>query len=323
MRLLKRLVDIFFWLLIVCFGACFAVGASAVILEERIALPLRSALAYLTRIAPFSIFEVLLIGAPILLLALLAHGHLSAVVTVAKLTLVGYVITLGIPSRLPPRVSEPDEPTFSEYIRAAELVCDHLGTLSPIDGDMRRPAAEAAADYARRELCIEAAYTPVVKTSLAPAVLTDMGVLAYYAFPTAEVTVNGTAPDFMRTFSTAHELMHFLGVVREDEANLYAFISLADSGDDTLKFSAYLSAFVYLGAEIGAQNVDTYEQIYAQLPENARNSLKLRREFLADRDAKISDMSASLGDVTISLRDPRGAESYSYTSRLIVDHLLQ
>ncbi len=323
MRLLKRLVDICFWLILLCYGSCFVTGASASLFEEKVGLPLRTMLSHLTEILPFSIFEVLLIAAPILLLALLAHGRLSTVTAVAKLTLVGYVITLGIPSGLPSRVTAPQEPEVSEYVRAAELICERLNALPAIGEDMRASAAQAAANYARDSLGVGAAYTPMVKTSLAPAVLTDMGVLAYYAFPTAEVTVNGTAPDFMMVYSTAHETMHFLGVTREDEANLFAFIALAESGDGALKFSAYLSAFVYVGAEIGARNSDTYDEIYAKLPEYAKSALRLRREFLSEKDERISSLSETIGNAIISLRDPRGTDSYSYTSRLIVAYLLQ
>lgn len=322
MRLLKKFVDVLFWLMLLCFGACFITGASATLFEQKLGLPLRTMLSHLTELLPFSVFEVLLIVTPLLLLAFLAHGKISGVTVTAKLVVTGYILTLGIPSQLPPRVSDPGEPTMDEYVRAAELVCEQMNTLSPGISDVQS-AVNAATDYARSQLGIDSAYNPTVKPSLAPAILTDMGVLAYYAFPTAELAVNGTAPEFMRLFSAAHEAMHFLGIMREDEANLYAFVSLSQSADDTLKYAAYLNAFVYIGAEIGTRNSDTYDQIYAKLPENARNLLSMRRKFLSDGDDRMSAVSTAIGDRIVSLRDPRGLESYSYTSRLIVEHLLQ
>ncbi len=322
MQLIKRLVDILFWLLLLAFGACFFPDA-VLPLEERVCAPVRISLSHVTSGFGVPLFEIMVVGIPIFLIAMLAGGRISAVITVAKLLLAAYIITLGVPSRLPSRISVTAEPTVEDYTRAATLVCERLGSLSPPDEDVRSSAALAAQEYAADKLNVQSAPPPRIKTSLAPALLTDMRIVAYYAFASAEVVVNSYAPDFMIAFSAAHETIHFLGIANEDEANFFAFAALAESGDEALEFSAYLCAFVYVGAVLCAEDRDTYDEIYANLPDSARELLDLRHTFVERGDGRLGALSDTLNDVAISLRDSRGADSYSYTSRLVVAYLLQ
>lgn len=321
MRLIKRVVNILFWLLLLAYGACFFLDA--VPLEERVCAPIRMTVSHVTSGLKIPIFEIMVVGIPILLIAMLACGHISPVLTVAKLLLAAYIVTLGVPARLPPRISGISEPGIEEYKRAASLVCERINALTPSDGDASSTAALAARTYATDKLNVQSGIAPVVKASLAPALLTDMGIVAYYAFASAEIVLNGYAPDFMIAFAAAHETTHFLGITNEDEANLFAFAALAESGDETLEFSAYLCAFVYIGAVICSEDRDAYDEMYADLPASARELLDARHDFLERSDGRLGAFSDTLNDVAISLRDSRGAQSYSYTSRLLVAYLLQ
>ena len=323
MRLIKKLVDLLFWSLLLVFGLCFVSDSAAVLFDERIGTPLRIAISYPMGAFFVPVFEIMVIGVPLLLIFLLADGRIFGVISVAKLLIAAYIVTLGIPARVPPRIAVASEPTSEQYALAADIVCKRLWELPVPQGDTVAEAAVAAAEYAERELGVEQAIPPRIKASLAPAIIADMGIVAYYAFPTAEIITCTDAPDFMTVFSTAHETMHFFGVANEDEANLFALAALLDSGNESLEYSAYLCAFVYVGSALCTEDRDTYDKIYAKLPDFARESLDERTSFLKRGEGRLGSVSDVLNDVALTLRDPRGAESYSYTSRLVVEYLLQ
>lgn len=323
MRLIKKLVDILFWSLLLVFGLCFVSDSAAVLFDERLGTPLRIALSYPMRAFSVPIFEIMVIGVPLLLIFLLADGRIFGVISVAKLLIAAYIVTLGIPARVPPRTAAVSDPTTEQYALAADIICKHLGALPAPQDDTFAEAAIAAAEYAERELDIEQAVPPRIKLSLAPAIIADMGIVAYYAFPTAEIITCTYAPDFMTVFSIAHETMHFFGIANEDEANLFALAALLDSANESLEYSAYMCAFVYVGSVLCIEDRDTYDEIYAKLPDFARESLDERTSFLKRGEGKLGSVSDALNDVAITLRDPRGADSYSSTSRLVVEYLLQ
>ena len=323
MRLIKGLVGILLWPLLLALCASLAAPRIAVLIDGRICMPLRSALSRLFAILHIPIFEILIVAIPILLIVALVRARLSVITTVAGMLLISYVVTLGVPSALPRRTPDTLEPTTDDYIRAATVIARGLGDTAPPSTDMRVEAASAAAKYARDTLAISGAIVPRIKATLAPNILAKIGVIAYYAFPTAEVVVNTAAPDFMIATASAHETMHLLGVTNEDEANLFAIAALLECGDESLKFCAYLCAFVYVGARLCTQDRDTYDEIYALLPDSARMALALRRDFLSARGGSLGAISSTLNDAAIALRDPRGADSYSASASLIVAYLLQ
>ena len=323
MRMVKRMVDLFLWLLLLSFGACFLISGLAPVLDARVCMPLRELMTGITGAVYAPIFELLVVCVPVVLIIMLVCGKLTGVTTVAKLLLISYVITLGIPSKQPIRVESREEPTIEEYITVARLISDKISELPEPDGYELSSAATAAVEYAHKKLNAKETDIPKVKNTVVPTMLAKMGIVAYFAFATAEVVVNTSAPGFMSVLATAHEVMHFLGITREDEANLFATVALIESGDPTLALSAYLSAFVYVGARICDEKRDTYSEIYAHLPAFAREMLEFRAHFLKEKGGTLATVSDTLNDYAVSLHDPRGAESYSETAALLVPYFLE
>jgi hypothetical protein len=254
---------------------------------------------------------------------MLARGYISGITTVAKLLLVAYIITLGVPARQPSTLGEPREYTIEEYEEAARIICERISRFSPPEIYSPSLAVSAAMDYANGTLGVDMTEAPRVKRTAAPAFLTEMGIVAYYAFPTSEIVINTSAPDFMAVLSSAHEAMHLFGISREDEANFFAVLALISSGDQALSFCAHLCAFVYVGAHICVQNRDTYSEIYDRLPDFAKEMLKKRTQFLQGKGSITGPVSDALNDAAISLRDSRGADSYSQSAALLVSYFLE
>ena len=323
MHMVKRIVNIFLVLLVLGFCACFIKPELASVLESKICLPLRALMSGATSSFAIPIFELLVVCLPILVIVMLARGYITGITTVAKLLIIAYIITLGVPARQPSTLDVQGEYTTGDYEVAARIICDGISSLSQAENYSPSSVVAATMNYAVSALGVDMAESPRVKPTAAPALLTEMGIVAYYAFPTAEIITCTYAPDFMTAFSIAHEAMHFFGITNEDEANLFALAALLKSANESLQYSAYLCAFVYVGSVLCAEDRDTYDEIYAQLPDFARESLDDRNAFLKRGEGKLGSLSDDLNDIAITLRDPRGSESYSHTSSLIVGYLLQ
>jgi len=265
--------------------------------DVRVANPIRQILNGVLGAIKIPIFEILLFLLPIILLILLLKGRVRYMTAILCMLIAAYLITIGIPSAKAPRLLP--SITDSEYINATRTAAEKLAKLS-----------------------YENIFIPQ-KYSLISSVLTKMGIYAYYAFPTAEVVVNEGLPMPMRPFAQAHELAHLEGIIREDEANLYAFSHLVESGDPCNEFSAYFAAFCSLAAITYTISADEYFTIYSMLPDKVKEYLSDRREFSSYGSGVLGTLSGSLNDAAISVHDSRGSKSYNATAARLADYILK
>lgn len=296
--------------------------------ERRVALPARTLYAAVLNGVPLPVFEV---GAASLLLAIpfviwryiKGKGSLGVLTLALELFVFGYIITVGVPSARPSQ-SEGGEASESDVLAAAELIgerlcgaADALGDGEEVDFSVLR---RAVAEYAEATLSVSAAHTPRIKSTLSPALLSRLDILAYYSPATAEIISDPEQPSFMQAQSAAHELFHFFGVMREDEATYAAFAALSHSSDPYLYYAAYLSAFVSVGARLYKQSPDDYCIILDLLPPRVKKDLTERQTFV-DKSADAA-VSATLNDAALCLYDARGGGSYSRAADLIIKALL-
>jgi len=99
-----------------------------------------------------------------------------------------------------------------------------------------------------------------------------------FFFPfTAEANVNMDFPPALLPATIAHELAHQRGVAKEQEANFVAVLACLNYGDDDFVYSAALMAYTYLGNALYGQDRAAWERIYDRLSED------VLRDFAADR----------------------------------------
>ena len=71
MRMVKRIVDLFLWLLLLSFGACFLISGLAPVFDERVCMPLRELMTGITGAVYAPIFELLVVCVPVVLIIML------------------------------------------------------------------------------------------------------------------------------------------------------------------------------------------------------------------------------------------------------------
>ena len=293
------------------------VGADqAQFVEKHIAFPIRSLFAGIFDIIRIPAFELFLIGSPLLFaLALVRRRGLALLTLIAVLLFSSYCINLAIPANAE-SISEQGsgEPDMA---LAARLIADKLNSFGDVLVSDTEDTCMAVTAAVEKYASLQSLPTDLcsVKPSVLSSIFDRMGILALYAFPTGEVIVNTSQPQFMLPFSAAHEYMHYLGISREDEADISAFTALESCGDEALEYSAYITAFSYVGGALYKASADDYWKIYDDLSDTVKDHLSERGEYL--RDIGTNKFSALLNNAAISMRDSRGSASYSNSARLI------
>ena len=90
-------------------------------------------------------------------------------------------------------------------------------------------------------------FTPPPKPVLASRGLSIMRVSGIYIPFTFEATVNAEMPHFNIPFTMMHELAHFKGFMREDEANFIAYLASREMDDPVFQYSGTVLALIYTG----------------------------------------------------------------------------
>ena len=88
-------------------------------------------------------------------------------------------------------------------------------------------------------------FTPPPKPVLASCGLSIMRVGGIYIPFTFEATVNADMPHFNIPFTMMHELAHFQGFMREDEANFIAYLAAREMDDPIFQYSGVVQALMY------------------------------------------------------------------------------
>lgn len=318
----RKIYFTIFVLLIAIFLVSHVSDRVSYIARAYITLPVRNFLIFFTNLVPFPLFEVLS-GIVIAFIALSIYkiargrGSVGSLLLVLSFFISGYIISIGIDSTA--KEKENIQPSYDEILFAGENIADELvkSCLELESCEMNESQSEVFATIKLDNTLI----IPKAKYSFFSKGLTRLGVLSYYSPFTMEIVANKEQPSFMLRFSLVHELAHYLGYIREDEATLYAFSTLVSSQDAYNRYSAYLYAYILVGSYLYSKSYPEYVKIYDKLPPRVKKDLKKREEFLAGEGE--NSLGDRLNNGAIELVDGRGAMSYTNSINLIVNYILQ
>lgn len=120
---------------------------------------------------------------------------------------------------------------------------------------------------------------PSVKPSIYSYLGNYLGFTGYYNPFSGEAQVNTTIPQFVRPFTTCHEIGHQLGYAKESEANFAGYLSAAASGDSAFLYSVYFEMFAYAGRYLYYSDSLALKNITAQLSPAVKDDIREIREF--------------------------------------------
>ena len=353
----KRKIPVFFII-----SSAFFLISSALVLVARasseaadfltntVGAAYRRALAYLSDFIPFSLFEVVVALLPlavglVIFLAVRAHkkgeGRLGLVLSflgVVFIILSAYNVSMGTAYHTTPLSERLDiserEINAESLTLTMQTLRDEVNRIAPqieySDGVSERDTSldnlslricRAYSDFSDKYGFPES-FDSRAKGMVASPVMSLLGLTGIYTFYTGESNVNLTYPTFDVAFTTAHELSHQRGILRENEANFAAFLVLYESSDDYLRYAAALTMLEYVGYALYRTDETGYREIMATLDERALSDLRASSEVSKKYGGTIlADISDFFNDLFLKSNGTEGIVSYGMVVTLAVSYI--
>lgn len=136
---------------------------------------------------------------------------------------------------------------------------------------------------------------------------------------TYEACVNTVTPDFMLPFNMSHEVAHFKGFAKEDEANFIAYLSSTANSDPFFRYSGHMAAISYLSNALYETDQTLWNQSFSRLSAHAVRDLNYYNDYVKKFSGPVEKASQKVNDSYLkSQGQPQGVISYD----LFVDLLL-
>ena len=141
-----------------------------------------------------------------------------------------------------------------------------------------------------------------------------------YTFFTGEANINVNFPDYTIPYTAAHELAHQRGIAREDEANFVAFLICMESDDAYIRYSGALNLYEYVVSALYSANYKLYKENYYKQPKTVIAERIAYSEFFDKyRENVVADVSEATNNAYLqSQGTPQGTRSYGMVVDLAV-----
>ena len=312
----------------------------------------RSILAWITNVFPFSIAEIFIISIPLIIIgvAILAYKKYcfswksSIVFTVSILSCLSIffsVFVLGFGCgyhgkslneklSLDKNTVAPEELEQTALWLAEELnkMVDEISynenssskmpySVGEMNGKLLSAYKSAKEDYP----FIQDLYSRVKPVMLSKA-MSYTHITGVYTYFTGEANINVNFPDYTIPYTAAHELAHQRGISREDEANFIAFLVCDSSDDIYIRYSGYLNLYEYVASALKAQP-DAYKRVRATLDSRIIGEMRAYSAFFDQyRESTASKVSEKVNDTYLQVQGTVGTKSYGMVVDLAVAYYL-
>ncbi len=305
--------------------------------------------AKITDPIPFSLGEFILLSSPLLIFIICREGAAEArksaasawrfiISTVLAAAMVWCVFILSFASgyrgsSLADKLDLTDEPVSAEELyRTTDIIIDELNRLCEnvdylADGSSLMPFSVSELSQnlcsAYNDICDEYTFIDNYSTRVKPLVIsrymTYTHISGIYSFFTGEANLNTNFPDYLCTFTAAHEMAHQRGISKEDEANFVAFLVCDSSDDNYIRYSGYLNMYEYLSSALYKASHELYNKAAKKLSSGARGELEAYSKFFDQyRDNTVADVSDKVNNAYLESQGTAGVASYGMVVDLAV-----
>lgn len=130
----------------------------------------------------------------------------------------------------------------------------------------------------------QASVKPVINGWL----ISKIGIEGYYNPLSAEANVNMELPAWVLPFVTYHEIAHQLGIAKEDEANLVAYLVGKHSKDINVQYSVNYNMLRYILFELRIKSPEDYIALREKIDPLVLANFKAENEFWAKYNGHMS-----------------------------------
>jgi hypothetical protein len=161
--------------------------------------------------------------------------------------------------------------------------------------------------------------TPLVRRAYMSPMLSALGISGIYSPFTAESHVNVEMPQWRHGFVCAHEIAHFKGFAREDEANFISWQVCRASGDPALEYSATLTAALHCINALGREDPFRAGMLRDSFSDAVRADLDWSKRFWREKRTKATKVAKVANDTYLkSQGQPAGRQSYGRMVELLI-----
>jgi hypothetical protein len=152
---------------------------------------------------------------------------------------------------------------------------------------------------------------PSVKPVINGWLISKIGIEGYYNPLSGEANVNMKLPAWVLPFVSCHEIAHQLGVAREDEANLVAYLVGSKSKDVNFQYSVNYNMLRYILLELRFKSPEDYLKMRDSIDPGIIANFKAENEFWAKYNGQMSNYMGVAFDKFLKLNNQkRGIKSY-------------
>ena len=141
-------------------------------------------------------------------------------------------------------------------------------------------------------------------------VLTYTHIAGAYTFFSGEVNINYMFPDYVRIYSSAHEMAHQRGFAREDEANFIAFLVCMESDHPYLRYSALLNCYEYVLSALSGSGDEILNAQWVTLSQSVKLEMVAYNDFFEKYDR--NPAATAVNAVSQVVQSAAGAADHSY-----------
>lgn len=135
----------------------------------------------------------------------------------------------------------------------------------------------------------------------------------------SESTINSDQPALLLPFTAAHECAHYMGIMREDEANFTAYLACVGSDDVNMRYSGTMGALLYASNELYNVNKSLYRELLNGYSDDLIRDIKSYAEYWNQGDGIFSDISSEINDAYLKYNgSPSGEASYGKMTDLLL-----
>lgn len=202
-----------------------------------------------------------------------------------------------------------------------ELTRDSQGLFS-LDKALLNQKTKASMEAVGQVYPELAGYYPKPKAILWSSKMSDLDLTGIFSPITGEANYNKDIRDYLIPFTICHELAHYKGFIREDEANFAAYLSCLHSPFPEFRYSGALNGLSYTLNAL-ARNLDSqgYQEILATVPEQALADLRANSQYWQEHRGKLAQISQAANDLHLKANSQKdGVLSYGKMVELLINY---
>ena len=127
---------------------------------------------------------------------------------------------------------------------------------------------------------------------------------------TYEPSVDTDYPAFVLPFDMSHEVAHFKGFAREDEANFLAYLACLSNPDVYFQYSGHMNALMYLSNALYETDQNLWKQDVSALDKRAARDLDFYNDYVQKHRSKAADVANQVNDDYLKAQGQPGVISY-------------